>query len=220
MPPEIADVLWLEKKTSDVHNESTAKIMRQSLIRSQYFSGDILIVCAQIITATQMVLEEKFVVGSNVPPLQAVGWEGLFGVICMGSLLIPLNFLTYSGAPIEDSIDGLYQIYNSPEIAGGYFGTVVSIGFFNFAGVSITKELSATTRMVLDSVRILVIWSFTVLVGWQAFIPLTLLGFVLLVLGMKIYNRIIPLPCLPYEDVLTVRESERELIDDDEEFGS
>jgi len=29
----------------------------------------------------------------------------------------------------------------------------VSIAFFNFAGVSITKELSATTRKVLDTLR-------------------------------------------------------------------
>ena len=164
-----------------------------------------------------MVLEEKFVVGSNVPPLQAVGWEGLFGVVCMGLLLIPLNLINYKGAPVEDSLDGIYQIYNSPQIAGGYFGTVLSISFFNFAGVSITKELSATTRMVLDSVRILVIWSFTVFFKWQAFIPLTLAGFVILVLGMKIYNRIIKIPCLPgYEDDSTVEEPERRLIEDED----
>jgi len=48
-------------------------------------------------------------------------------------------------------------------------GTVVSIAFFNFAGVSVTKELSATTRMVLDSVRTLVIWAVTLALGWQSF---------------------------------------------------
>ncbi|XP_003741702.1 solute carrier family 35 member F6 [Galendromus occidentalis] len=181
------------------------------------FLGDVLIVCAQVVTATQMVLEEKFVVGSNVPPLQAVGWEGLFGILCMGMLLIPLNFIHYHGAPIEDSIDGLYQMYNSPQIAGGFFGTVLSISFFNFAGVSITKEISATTRMVLDSVRIIVIWSFTVLFKWQSFIPLTLAGFFVLVLGMKIYNRIIKIPCLPgYESTESAEIQERRLIEDED----
>ena len=38
--------------------------------------GDLLIVIAQIVTATQMVVEEKFVTGHNVPALLAVGWEG------------------------------------------------------------------------------------------------------------------------------------------------
>lgn len=48
-------------------------------------------------------------------------------------------------------------------------GTVISIAFFNFAGVSVTKELSATTRMVLDSVRTLVIWSASLMLQWQKF---------------------------------------------------
>ena len=37
-------------------------------------------------------------------------------------------------------------------------GNVASIAFFNFFGISVTKEMSATTRMVLDSIRTFVIW--------------------------------------------------------------
>jgi len=36
-----------------------------------------LILFAQIITAAQMVYEEKYVVTNDIPPLQAVGWEGI-----------------------------------------------------------------------------------------------------------------------------------------------
>jgi len=32
---------------------------------------------AQVITAAQMVYEEKYVVANDIPPLQAVGWEGI-----------------------------------------------------------------------------------------------------------------------------------------------
>ncbi|KAH6932800.1 hypothetical protein HPB50_009597 [Hyalomma asiaticum] len=39
-------------------------------------TGDLLIVLAQVITASQMVIEEKFVTKYKVAPLQAVGWEG------------------------------------------------------------------------------------------------------------------------------------------------
>jgi hypothetical protein len=39
-------------------------------------SGDTLIIGAQVVAATQMVLEEKFVSGLDIPALQAVGWEG------------------------------------------------------------------------------------------------------------------------------------------------
>ena len=55
-------------------------------------------------------------------------------------------------------------------------------------GISVTKEMSATTRMVLDSVRTLVIWGVSLGVGWQVFHALQLLGFAMLVTGMCVYN--------------------------------
>jgi len=36
---------------------------------------------AQIITAIQMVYEEKFISKYNIAPLQAVGWEGMYRYI-------------------------------------------------------------------------------------------------------------------------------------------
>ena len=48
-------------------------------------------------------------------------------------------------------------------------GNIASIAFFNFSGISVTKEMSATTRMVLDSCRTVVIWVFSMAVGWQQF---------------------------------------------------
>ena len=78
-------------------------------------------------------------------------------------------------------------------------GNILSIAFFNFAGISVTKEISATTRMVLDSLRTIVIWVFSLCVGWQAFTIksffLQLAGFALLTAGMCVYNDII---CGPY----------------------
>ena len=48
-------------------------------------------------------------------------------------------------------------------------GTVLSIAFFNFAGITVTKEISATTRMVLDSVRTLFIFIVSLALQWQTF---------------------------------------------------
>ncbi|CAG2246062.1 unnamed protein product [Mytilus edulis] len=65
-----------------------------------------------------------------------------------------------------------------------------SIAFFNFAGISVTREISATTRMVLDSVRTIIIWVAALALDWQKFIPLQILGFVVLIIGMMLYNDI------------------------------
>lgn len=51
-------------------------------------------------------------------------------------------------------------------------GNIISIAYFNFSGISVAKEISATTRMVLDSVRTFFIWTFSLAVGWQTFNPL------------------------------------------------
>jgi len=166
--------------------------------------GDVMIVCAQVIVASQMVYEEKFISKYDVHPLQAVGWEGTFGFLTMGTLLIPFYFIPVSGefgkhnprGVLEDAYDGLYQLAHNPYLAFAFCGTVISIAFFNFAGISVTKEMSATTRMVLDSVRTLVIWTVSLLpfVKWQEFHALQLVGFIVLVTGMCIYNNIIFAP--------------------------
>jgi len=165
------------------------------------FVGDLLIFCSQIIVASQMVYEEKFITKYNVPALQAVGWEGTFGFTTLAILLIPFSFIyvgpQFGNNPrhvLEDAYDGVYQLAHNPLLALAFSGTVISIAFFNFAGISVTKELSATTRMVLDSVRTLVIWMVSIGVGWQQFFALQLAGFCILVTGMCLYNDIIILP--------------------------
>jgi len=62
----------------------------------------------------------------------------------------------------------------------------------------VTQEISATTRMVLDSCRTLIIWIVSLAIkfnSWQSFL-VQLSGFVLLVIGMCLYNDIIIRPCL------------------------
>lgn len=167
--------------------------------RNNIITGDLLIILAQIITAVQMVYEEKYVSGLNIPALQAVGWEGFFGFSVLGMLLVPMYYIQVGvpfssnpdGGPLEDFFDAVAQIENSGQLAVALSGTVVSIAFFNFAGISVTKEMSATTRMVLDSVRTVVIWVVALGVGWQAFHWLQVIGFMGLIFGMCLYNNIL-----------------------------
>ena len=60
---------------------TTKNTSGESLGRNSIITGDLLIVLAQVITAIQMVIEEKFVYGQDIPPLQAVGWEGMYNLI-------------------------------------------------------------------------------------------------------------------------------------------
>ena len=101
---------------------------------------------------------------------------GMFGFTVLCLLLIPFGYIhvgpEWGHNPnhlLEDAPDGLVQIGNNGLLLLALMLTVVSIAFFNFCGVSITKELSATTRKVLDTLRTLVIWAFSLAVGWEEF---------------------------------------------------
>ncbi|XP_065199806.1 solute carrier family 35 member F6 [Planococcus citri] len=162
-------------------------------------TGDLLVIMAQIITACQMVYEEKYVVDKDIPPLQAVGWEGTFGFVVLSILLIPFYFIKV-GPPfaenahgvLEDFPDAITQIYNNGWLLVSCVGTMISIAFFNFAGISMTKEVSATSRMIIDTVRTFFIWIACLILGWEQFHSLQLLGFSILLFGMCFYYKIIP----------------------------
>ncbi|XP_068198523.1 solute carrier family 35 member F6 [Antennarius striatus] len=161
---------------------------------SEVITGDLLIIMAQIIGSVQMVLEEKFIYKHDVHPLRAVGTEGLFGFVVLSLLLIPMYFIPvgdFSDNPrqvLEDVLEAFCQMGHQPLIVVALLGTVASIAFFNFAGISVTKEISATTRMVLDSLRTLVIWVVSLALGWEDFHGLQVLGFLVLLTGAVLYN--------------------------------
>ncbi|KAL4220818.1 hypothetical protein ACF0H5_019086 [Mactra antiquata] len=184
----LSDILFMTKKEDTPTNTNGI------------IAGDLLIIMAQVIVSVQMVYEERFIGRYNVHPLAAVGWEGFFGALVLGLLLIPFyyidagTFSTAAGHRLENVPDAFEQMRNNWRIILATVGNIVSIAFFNFAGISVTKELSATTRMVLDSVRTIVIWAISLALTWQAFNGLQILGFVLLIIGMCLYNDIIILP--------------------------
>ncbi|XP_039577488.1 solute carrier family 35 member F6 isoform X2 [Passer montanus] len=157
-------------------------------------TGDLLILLAQGIVSIQMVLEEKFIFSHDVHPLRAVGTEGLFGFSILALLLAPLSFIPagrLSGNPrgaLEDPADAWCQIRRDPRILAPLLANVGSISFFNFAGLSVTRELSATTRTVLDSLRTLLVWALSLALSWEHFHALQIPGFALLLAGAALYN--------------------------------
>lgn len=153
--------------------------------------GIILIVFSQAILAMQMVYEEKYVHKYNIPPLQAIGWEGVFGLLTLTVLLVPMNFIEFEGKILEDIPAALKKIGENWQIGGLLIVSIFSIAIFNYAGLSVTKELSATTRMVVDSMRTILVWGAELIFGWKVFNFLQLLGFAVLLGGMCVYHDIV-----------------------------
>lgn len=160
--------------------------------------GNILIVGAQVVVAVQMICEEFFIADKNIPPLCAVGAEGVFGMLTLSVIMLiaynvpGVDGLSLTPDKLDDIIDALHQTFlgGNGVLTGSMVLVCLSIAFFNFFGISVTKQLSAAHRMVLDSSRAIVVWIFSLATG-QNFGYLQLIGFIVLVCGSLVYYEIV-----------------------------
>lgn len=164
--------------------------------------GVFIIIVAQFFAGGVFVTEQLFLEDINVHPLQAVGIEGLTG-FCYYIIVLPvLNVIPCdssdlcNGGVVENSVEALRQIADSWVIMLCVIGFMISIALFNFTGVTVTQKAGALARSTIDTSRTVVIWVFSIFVGWEDFIPLQLFGFFLLVVGTLIYNEILKPPWL------------------------
>ncbi|KHO00875.1 uncharacterized protein MAM_01653 [Metarhizium album ARSEF 1941] len=173
--------------------------------------GVLLIAGAQIFTATQFVLEEWMLENSSIAPIKVVGWEGIFGFTTTLLVMVVMHFLvgrTETGryGPF-DMHEGLRQM-SQPNIWISSVLIMISIGGFNYFGLSVTRSVSATSRSTIDTCRTLFIWIVSLALGWESFKLLQIVGFSLLVYSTFVFNGIVQPPL----ESLRVNEEVEELL--------
>lgn len=188
----------MEKAQADEGGPAVARVML----------GVFLIAGAQIFTATQFVLEEFILERYELEPIKVVGWEGLFGflVTLVGMVVMHLAVgRTAAGqGGYFDLVEGWREITTNKAIGLSSLAIMVSIGGFNFFGLSVTRTVSATSRSTIDTCRTLFIWIVSLGLGWESFKWLQVVGFGLLVYGTFLFNGLIRPPlkrCVVREDV-------------------
>jgi len=164
----------------------------------QTIIGVLLIAGAQIFTATQFVLEEWILEHYAIPPLDMVGWEGLFGFLVttvgMTALHMSVGRTEAGRYGYFDAVEGWREITSNRAIAISSILIMISIGGFNYFGLSVTRSVSATSRSTIDTCRTLFIWLVSLALGWESFKWLQVAGFMLLVYGTFLFNDIIRPP--------------------------
>ena len=172
-----------------------------SVKENYVLASDLLIIIAQIFSALQFIIEEHFLKEYKTPPLQAVGCEGVFGFAMVSLAYIIFYYVPWNPSitttqatqdhpRFEDIADAITMLGNNWHIPLFAFVFVISVGAFNFAGLTITDKSNATTRKVLDNIRIMLIWAISLLIpNWQKFQWKQLLGYVILIVGTNIYYK-------------------------------
>ncbi|KAJ1335256.1 Transmembrane protein C2orf18 [Microdochium nivale] len=193
----LAGYLYPDSK-AQAHSMITSAMADPGADALRSLFGVTLIAGAQIFTATQFVLEEYLLERSNIDPLQVVGWEGLFGLATTLAGMIVLHFaigMTDAGryGPF-DMVEGFRQMTENKIVLVSSLLIMVSIGGFNFFGLSVTRSVSATARSTIDTCRTLFIWVVSLGLGWETFKWLQVLGFALLVYFTFLFNGIVEPP--------------------------
>jgi drug/metabolite transporter (DMT)-like permease len=169
--------------------------------------GVLLVVAAQLFSAGQMIVEEAFLKGKNYPSMQVVGCEGCFGIVLSYFIVFPLTTFALPGqnyGHADDWFDAVAQTINSWPLAVLSLVYVLSIAGYNFASLSVAKRLTTVHRTLIDSSRTIFVWGLDLIIyyagatqfgeSWNHWSWLELLGFIVLLLGTLIYNRVIKLP--------------------------
>lgn len=74
------------------------------------------------------------------------------------------DYHSYESAP-----NALAQMMNSPALFAAVLGSLFSVAFFNFFGITITKRVSSLARSTIDNMRTITIWLISMAVGWEVF---------------------------------------------------
>ena len=175
--------------------------------------GIFLIAFAQVFTATQFCVEEWILERYALEPLKVVSWEGLFGfvVTVLGQVILHFTVGTSEKGKYGyfDAQEGYREVLSNRAIAVSSVLIMISIGGFNFFGLSVTRTISATSRSIIDTCRTLFIWIVSLGLGWESFKWLQVVGFALLVYGTFMFNDLVRPPikaCLPRREEMEHRE--------------
>lgn len=155
---------------------------------------------SQCCTALQYIAEEKILSGYKLDPLLVVGLEGCWGILYFVILLpifqhIECDGPLCHGGFIEDSMKAFDNLRQFPVLMGTSLGIILSIAGFNASGVAVTKYASSAQRSTIGTCRTMVIWIFSLIIGWEYFYWQQVIGFLLLIGGTLVYNEIVILPC-------------------------
>ena len=190
-------------------------ILERSSSSSDPIVGSVVLIVSQIIAGAVLVYEEYLMEKIYVEPIEAVGVEGFVGLCVSSVILVVLNFIPCSdrdfcyGGKVENTLEVMTDIVDNWGLLVLVISTVVVIAVLYWSGIYTTRYASALARATLDSARIVVVWVFSLIVGWESFLWVELVGFIIVIFGTLVYNEIIILPIFGLKESVEMHHIEK-----------
>jgi len=174
--------------------------------------GISLALAGQVVQAAQVIAEEWLLKDMDLPALQVIGYEGVWGVLLFLVFATPLLYIIpgSDNGHFEDEWDAVVMMTNNTALATIMALYTFSCFTYNMSGIYVTEALSAVHRVMLEALRTCIVWVFGLCVHYffdptskfgESITPyswLEVVGFVLLVLGQAVYGEILTFKCFYY----------------------
>eukprot|EP01105_Mastigella_eilhardi_P005460 TRINITY_DN17162_c0_g1_i1.p1 TRINITY_DN17162_c0_g1~~TRINITY_DN17162_c0_g1_i1.p1 ORF type:complete len:413 (+),score=122.31 TRINITY_DN17162_c0_g1_i1:74-1312(+) len=198
-----------------------------SVTTFQTIMGCSLVVFSQLIQAGQLVTEEFLLKNLDLGALKIVGFEGVWGSLLMIFVACPLAYLvpgsdfsTMTHNSLENTYDSFICLFDSVPLIGCTTVFMFSVLAYNCYGMLITDVFNAVNRTIFEAVRTTCIWIVDLIIQkiwpdspygeyWSNWSYLEAGGFMLLILSSIIYNGILRIPYLKYDQDKPKKEEEQ-----------
>ncbi|KAI8337603.1 hypothetical protein BC941DRAFT_461186 [Chlamydoabsidia padenii] len=152
--------------------------------------GPLFLLFSQVFVACQFILEEHLMDRYQMDPVRAMGIEGVFGTVLVGLALIVAAFspFTTTAGSVFDIKTGVSQLIDHDALWQSALLLSFLVAVFNFFGLAVSTTVGIPGRSVLDAVRTTLIWVIAVHYGCDTFSWTQLVGFVVLVIGVFLFN--------------------------------
>lgn len=181
---------------------------------SSFVIGIIIVIriLSKSLQAISMIIEEKVMSSYSMTPVEMTGLSGVWNIFFSSVVLILVSLFSY-----ENLNDTFVMLLNSKTVFWLSFLSVVVFGVWTVLSLNITRKASAVARMVFDQLTIVFVWIVQLGIhwcvsgnpsleqkygrtgeAWTRWSWLQLFGFMLMVVGACIYQKIIRLPGIDY----------------------
>lgn len=171
-----------------------------------------LCLAGQVVQAAQVIAEEWLLTDFDLPGLQIVGFEGMWGSFIMLFIVFPLLYVIPGSdrGHLEDELDAFTMIGSDGSLLGLMLLFAFSCATYNMSGIAVTGALSAVHRVMLEAFRTSIVWVFGLMVhyyydpeskfgeAWTPYSRFEVFGFLILMLGQAVYGEMIRIPGLAY----------------------